>query len=40
MISHITARLYSYDFWNFILRASVAAAIAIIIYSTIFGITW
>jgi hypothetical protein len=40
MKTHIPAQFYMYDYTSFFLRASVTIAIGIIVYSTLFGITW
>lgn len=40
MKTQIPARFYVYDYGSFIIRASVVAAVCIIVYSTLFGVTW
>jgi len=40
MRNYIPAQLYMYDFRRLFVRVSVTAAIAIIIYSTLFGSIW
>jgi hypothetical protein len=37
---YIPAQTYLYDYKTLFVRASVAIAMIIIIYSTLFGITW
>lgn len=38
--THIPAHFYLYDYKSLFVRASVTIAIGIIVYSTLFGITW
>ena len=40
MKTHIPAQFYFYDYKSLIVRVSVTIAISIIVYSTLFGITW
>ena len=40
MKTHIPAQFYLYDYKSLIVRVSVTIAVSIIVYSTLFGITW
>ena len=40
MKTHIPAQFYIYDYTSLFVRVSVTLAISIIVYSTLFGITW
>ena len=40
MKTHIPAQFYFYDYKSLIVRVSVTIAVSIIVYSTLFGITW
>ena len=40
MKTHFPAQIYLYDYKSLFVRASVTIAIGIIVYSTLFGITW
>ena len=40
MNAYIPTRFYTYNYQDLFVRASVVAAIAVIVYSTLFGITW
>jgi hypothetical protein len=40
MYPHIPARFYAYNYQDLFVRVSVTAAIAVIVYSMLFGITW
>ena len=40
MKTYIPAQVYLYDYKSLFVRASVAIAIGIIVYSVLFGITW
>jgi hypothetical protein len=38
--THIPHDVYTFEYRSFFIRASVAAAISVIVYSTLFGINW
>ena len=38
--TYVPAQIYLYDYKSLFVRASVTIAIGIIVYSTLFGITW
>jgi len=38
--TYIPAHIYLYDYKSLFVRVSVTIAIGIIVYSTLFGITW
>ncbi len=40
MKTYVPAQIYLYDYKSLFLRVSVTIAIAIIVYSVLFGITW
>ena len=40
MKTHISAQFYLYDYKSLFVRASITIAVGIIVYSTLFGITW
>jgi hypothetical protein len=40
MKTYITAQVYLYDYKSLFVKASVTIAISVIVYSTLFGITW
>ena len=40
MKTYIPAQIYLYDYKSLFVRVSVTIAIGIIVYSTLFGITW
>jgi hypothetical protein len=38
--TYIPPQIYLYDYKSLFIRASVTIAISVIVYSTLFGITW
>lgn len=40
MTNYIPSRIYLYDYRRLIINVAVTAAIAVIVYSVIFGIVW
>jgi hypothetical protein len=38
--THIPHDMYPFDYRSFFIRASVASAIGVIVYSTLFGTNW
>jgi hypothetical protein len=40
MTTYIPAKIYLYDYKRVIIKVAVTAAIAVIVYSVIFGIVW
>jgi hypothetical protein len=40
MTNYIPSRIYLYDYRRLIINVAVTAAMAVIVYSVIFGIVW
>jgi hypothetical protein len=40
MTNYIPARIYLYDYSRLIINVAVTVALAVIVYSVIFGIVW